>query len=101
CIGQQRKPNVSAKELFGHDARLDHADKQKRRRHEFREGLVHNRAADRAPVSGHLQEGHRGGSSDATTRRWPISSTFRLTARRSRPSSGKLVKSLMRVSSAW
>jgi hypothetical protein len=61
-IGQQGKADISTAELFGHDARTDHADKQKGRRHEFREGLMHNRTAERVPVSGKFEERHAAGS---------------------------------------
>ena len=67
CIGQQGKADISAAELFGHDARTDHTDKQKGRRHEFREGLVHNRAAERVSVSGKFEERHGAGSPLVTT----------------------------------
>src|SRR5215472_5400228 len=101
CVRQQSETDISAAELFGHDPRTDYGNKQKRGRYQFGNGLVDNRTAQRASMGGNLQESHGAGSPFATMRRWPSSSTFRRSARRSKVSSLKLVKSLMRVSSAW
>jgi hypothetical protein len=99
-VREQRKADISAAKLLGHDPRPDHRNQQKRRRDQLDESFTDDWAAQRMAPRCRRERRHGVGSPAPTSRRWPISSTFCLTARRSRASNRKLVKSLIRVSSA-